>query len=508
MYRIGIVEKDRAYCRRLVGFLMERHSDSFEIAVVDVHEEESAFCSLESLDLDTISYDALFFGDGVKVDLELLPNQIAVGFITEKEEPDKKYINKYQSLEKIYKHMQQLCEDSKKFRQIENNIYDQTNDDQMDSQDVHIEQELVSGAQFRVETVTQGEEKYRVFSIEGVDIDLLAVRMLASNHIQGLPQTQYHDQKLWFRITGMKSLYEMVQQDNTPEGNQELLKIFGSMVNNALGLEEYMLSPDRLVLDPKEIYLDEVAGEAIMPYIPIKSKERKDIRQSLERVRALCDSLLEGLNATESLNVEVGLTDVNLLTEDEEITVQDNHAQDEILERTSDEDISVEDISIEDITQGSDEKDKEEQSNELPIESREDTEKEASSAGSTDVFENLQKNGDESLKLKDKTGLLNRKRLPYIIRRRTGEKIMIDRNIFKIGKEESYVDYCIKDNPTVSRNHADIVRKTDGFYLVDKGSLNHTFVNGKKLEVNEYRKLQDGCLLQLADEVFEFVAGR
>ena len=280
------------------------------------------------------------------------------------------------------------------------------------------------------------------------------------------------------------------------------------MVNNALGLEEYMLSPDRLVLDPKEIYLDEVAGEAIMPYIPIKSNERKDIRQSLERVRALCDSLLEGLNATESLNVEVGLTDVNLLTEDEEITVQDNHAQDEILERTSDEDISVEDISIEDITQGSDEKDKEEQSNELPIESREDTEKEASSAGSTDVFENLQKNGDESLKLKDKTGLLNRKRLPYMIRRRTGEKIMIDRNIFKIGKEESYVDYCIKDNPTVSRNHADIVRKTDGFYLVDKGSLNHTFVNGKKLEVNEYRKLQDGCLLQLADEVFEFVAGR
>ncbi|MDE5823197.1 MAG: FHA domain-containing protein, partial [Lachnospiraceae bacterium] len=25
-------------------------------------------------------------------------------------------------------------------------------------------------------------------------------------------------------------------------------------------------------------------------------------------------------------------------------------------------------------------------------------------------------------------------------------------------------------NPAVSRNHADIVRKPDGFYLVDKGS--------------------------------------
>ncbi len=56
----------------------------------------------------------------------------------------------------------------------------------------------------------------------------------------------------------------------------------------------------------------------------------------------------------------------------------------------------------------------------------------------------------------------------------------------------------------MSRNHADIVRKQDGFYIIDKGSLNHTFVNGKKLAAEEYRKLEDGCLIQLADEVFEF----
>ncbi len=90
------------------------------------------------------------------------------------------------------------------------------------------------------------------------------------------------------------------------------------------------------------------------------------------------------------------------------------------------------------------------------------------------------------------------------MRKRTGEKILINRNLFKLGKDASYVDYCIKDNPAVSRNHADIVRKPDGFYLVDKGSLNHTFVNGKKLAADEYRKLENGCLMQLADEVFEF----
>ena len=91
-----------------------------------------------------------------------------------------------------------------------------------------------------------------------------------------------------------------------------------------------------------------------------------------------------------------------------------------------------------------------------------------------------------------------------IIRKRTGEKVVINRSLFKMGKDASYVDYCIKDNPAVSRNHADIVQKPDGFYLVDKGSLNHTFINGRKLEPGEYWKLEDGCLMQLADDVFEF----
>jgi hypothetical protein len=95
-------------------------------------------------------------------------------------------------------------------------------------------------------------------------------------------------------------------------------------------------------------------------------------------------------------------------------------------------------------------------------------------------------------------------KIPYLVRRRTGEKILINRNIFKIGKEESYVDYCIKDNATVSRNHADIVRKSDGFYVKDMGSLNHTFVNGVKLQQNEPKKLESGYLIQLADEVFEW----
>jgi hypothetical protein len=124
--------------------------------------------------------------------------------------------------------------------------------------------------------------------------------------------------------------------------------------------------------------------------------------------------------------------------------------------------------------------------------------------GETEIFDELQKNAEESLELNSSTATLEKPSPVYLLRKRTGEKILVNRNIFKLGKEEGYVDYCIKDNPTVSRNHADIVKKPDGYYIVDKGSLNHTFVNGKKLVGDEYRLLEDECLIQLADELFEW----
>lgn len=124
--------------------------------------------------------------------------------------------------------------------------------------------------------------------------------------------------------------------------------------------------------------------------------------------------------------------------------------------------------------------------------------------GTTEVFEELKKEAEESLALKNCTRELEEK-LPYLVRRSTGEKFVINRNIFKLGKDAAYVDCLVDNNPAISRNHADIVRKKDGFYVRDKGSLNHTFVDGRKLEGEKLIKLESGSLLQLADEVFEFI---
>ena len=48
------------------------------------------------------------FGDDVPVDDALFPEEVAVGYLTENDEKDEQHINKYQSMEQIYKRMLRL----------------------------------------------------------------------------------------------------------------------------------------------------------------------------------------------------------------------------------------------------------------------------------------------------------------------------------------------------------------------------------------------------------------
>lgn len=538
MYKIGITERDEAYLNRLVSFLKEHHSDTFDIHVINKADAEGDKLNLDSLDLEAVQYDAIFIGDNIELEGEL-PAEIVSGFITEKEESSEQYINKYQSLEKIYKHMFEICEEGRRQKEL-----------------TEEEKKLMGGYCLNPETVEQDGETYRIYHIEESMVDMLAIKMLTANHILGLGQIRYNSGELRLRITNMKTLYEMVQRDNTPEGKQELLKIFGNMVSTALSLEEYMLSADRLILNPKEIFLDEAEGEAIIPYIPIKDNERKDIEQCLGELKGLCDILLEGLHTGNSINIENSektdaSTQENDISSENDMSLEilqigetDFKEKEDVFQKKaiaqyisradmaaaltlSDKDIiadyrsaekssEAQTIRKEDIKESEDpdrnihEKEIQEKCNFERFEQGPPKKEiiHEEEYGSTEAFENLQSNAKESLKLKNGTTMLGTKRMPFIIRKRTGEKVRIDRNIFKLGKDDTYVDYCIKDNPTISRNHADIVRKADGFYLVDKGSLNHTFVDGEKLRANEYRKLNNGCLMQLADEVFEFVMSK
>lgn len=98
----------------------------------------------------------------------------------------------------------------------------------------------------------------------------------------------------------------------------------------------------------------------------------------------------------------------------------------------------------------------------------------------------------------------NATRQPYLLRKKTGERIPIKVPQFKIGREPSFVDYCISDNAVISKSHAMILMRSGQFYVVDTNSKNHTFLNDTMIISNEEKLMTEGCLLKLGNEEFEF----
>jgi len=75
---------------------------------------------------------------------------------------------------------------------------------------------------------------------------------------------------------------------------------------------------------------------------------------------------------------------------------------------------------------------------------------------------------------------------------RAGESFTVDRDRMSIGRTPDAAVFL--DDVTVSRNHALIVRRRDGLYIDDLGSLNGTYVNRRRIESH---KLDDGDEIQI-----------
>ena len=91
-----------------------------------------------------------------------------------------------------------------------------------------------------------------------------------------------------------------------------------------------------------------------------------------------------------------------------------------------------------------------------------------------------------------------------LVRSKNGERVTINKQMFRIGKERRRVDYCISDNTNVSRLHADILYKNGSFYIIDNNTTNGTTVNGSSLASGQEHLLKNGDVIKLADEEFRF----
>jgi hypothetical protein len=75
---------------------------------------------------------------------------------------------------------------------------------------------------------------------------------------------------------------------------------------------------------------------------------------------------------------------------------------------------------------------------------------------------------------------------------RAGESFAVDQERMSIGRTPDAPIFL--DDVTVSRNHALLVRRRDGLYIDDLGSLNGTYVNRKRIESH---LLVDGDEIQI-----------
>lgn len=92
---------------------------------------------------------------------------------------------------------------------------------------------------------------------------------------------------------------------------------------------------------------------------------------------------------------------------------------------------------------------------------------------------------------------------PYIIRVKDFERIDINKDTFKLGTDKEVVDYYI-DNSAVSRNHADIISNDGVYYVKDNNSTNGTFINGAPINLKGEIQINDGDIITLGNEDFEF----
>lgn len=93
---------------------------------------------------------------------------------------------------------------------------------------------------------------------------------------------------------------------------------------------------------------------------------------------------------------------------------------------------------------------------------------------------------------------------PYITRETTGEKVVIMKPVFKIGKASRGVDFHVGGNGAVSRQHAIIVHKGDSYYIKDNKSTNHTYVDGKEIGPDEEVLLKNNSTITIGGEDFVF----
>ena len=123
--------------------------------------------------------------------------------------------------------------------------------------------------------------------------------------------------------------------------------------------------------------------------------------------------------------------------------------------------------------------------------------------GSTTVL-NASKPGDTTVLVANQTYVQAPVAKAYLVRMKNNEKVEVNQSPFRIGREASYVHYALVDNTAISASHADIVKRDDKYFLIDRNSRNHTYLNGSLVPGSQEVEIANGDVIRFANEDFEF----
>jgi hypothetical protein len=94
--------------------------------------------------------------------------------------------------------------------------------------------------------------------------------------------------------------------------------------------------------------------------------------------------------------------------------------------------------------------------------------------------------------------------VPFLVRLADKKKIVIDKEVFYIGKDSEQVDYCIEDNETVDDKHAYFVRHGKEYFVVGNGTKGRTYLNSVDITDEEETFIPHGAHISFGTEEFEF----
>jgi FHA domain/zinc-ribbon domain len=86
---------------------------------------------------------------------------------------------------------------------------------------------------------------------------------------------------------------------------------------------------------------------------------------------------------------------------------------------------------------------------------------------------------------------------------RAGETFAVEAERVEVGRSPDAEVFL--DDVTVSRRHAIVLKREDGYYIDDQESLNGTYVNRRRVES---AKLEDGDEVQIGKYKLTFLEGR